>query len=436
MQKFALILLLSAGAAACTEESPTRPATPGESGNAAVNKSKLMVLSCEASRSKLTVTCNEPQVAGNTKGTDKGPVADIVYGGQNLYVKVTSSNPAYNSGTGQFTFDITVKNLIDQPIGTTDGTNPDPSGVRVFFSSGPTVTSGTGVASVVPDGFATFTAPGQAYYQYSGILAKDATSAPKTWTLLMPPTVDTFAFILFISSPVQYPDGYIEINGQLPGANFGNLAPGASTALTGVVQDQLSQPIPGADPIVWGTTNATIATVDASGNVTAHNSGAVVITAASMGLNGSIAINVTGGTVTWTGAVSTDWADGGNWSSAAKPGLADVAVIPTGVPNFPVLTASEQAGGIQVADLATLNLVGFNLTLTSLASTGQTAGSGVLGTSGTLFLAGGGTVEGRFTLVNVTGSYTTSNTLTLIGTLQIDSGLLQTDVNLIQIDAQ
>ena len=433
MKRIAAALILSAAAVACTNEAPTRPATPGESGNPAVDpKAKLMVLSCEASRSKLTVTCHEPQLARNATG----PVSDIIYGGQNVYVKVTSSNPAYNSGTGHFTFDITVTNLIDQPIGTLDGVNPSAPGVRVFFGSGPTVTSGTGTASVLPDGFATFTAPAQPYYEYPGVLPKGATTAPKTWTLVMPSTVDTFAFILFISSPVQYPDGYIEINGQLPGANFGNLAPGASTALVGVVDNPLSQPIPGADPIVWGISDPTIATIDPSGNVTAIKSGTVVATATSMGLNGSIVIHVTGTSVTWTGAVSTDWENPGNWASGFKPAPGDTAVIPTGVPNYPVLTVSESAGAIQVADLATLNLGAFDLTLVSLASTGQTAGSGVLGTTGVLVLSGTGSIEGRFTLIRVTGSYTTSNTVTAVGTLSIDSGLLQTDLNLIEVDAQ
>src|SRR5690349_9437275 len=147
MKRIAAALLLSATAIACTEEGPTRPAKPGEGGNTSVDaKTRLMVLSCDGSRSKLTVSCHEPQLARN----QKGPAADIIYGGQNTYVKVTSSNPAYNSGTGQFTFDITVTNLIDQPIGTIDGANPAPGGVRVFFGSGPTVTSGTGIASVLP----------------------------------------------------------------------------------------------------------------------------------------------------------------------------------------------------------------------------------------------------------------------------------------------
>src|SRR5215212_3157362 len=150
MKRTALVLLLSAAAFACTDESPTRPAKPGEVEKPAVDpSSQLMILSCEASKSKLTVTCAAPQLAGNKTGL--GPVADIIYGGQNTFVTVTSTNVAYDGGTGRFTFDVTIKNLLQQPIGTTDGATLSPTGVRVFFGSGPTVTSGTGVATTLPD---------------------------------------------------------------------------------------------------------------------------------------------------------------------------------------------------------------------------------------------------------------------------------------------
>ena len=188
---------------------------------------------------------------------------------------------------------------------------------------------------------------------------------------------NTFDFILFISSPVQYPLGYIEINGQLPGASFGNLHPGAPTGLAAEVNNQLSVPIPGA-VVTWGVSDPSLATIDQSGNLTGIRSGTVVVTATSMGLNGSIVVSVTGTTRNWTGAVSADWENLGNWGGGIKPSNVDTATIPLGVPNYPVLTVNETAGGITVADLASLNLASFDLTLTSLASTGQTAGSGVL----------------------------------------------------------
>jgi len=432
MRKFAMILLLSAAATACTDESPTRPAESTEKPSIDPS-SQFVVLTCTASKSKLTVTCAAPELGANkSKG---GPVADIIYGGQNTFVTVTSSNVAYNNLTGRFTFDVTIKNLLQQPIGTTDHINPAPTGVRVFFGSGPTVTGGSGIAAPVPDGFGTFTAGGQPFYQYDGILVTNATSAPKTWTIIIAPTVDTFSFILFISAPVEFPAGYVEINGQLPGASFGNLHPGVSTALTGVVKNQLGIVIPGA-VITWGTTDANQASVDASGNVTGVRYGNPAITATSMGLNGSMLFDITGTARNWTGAVSSNWETGGNWAGGCTPALVDTANIPVAVPNFPALTVAAAIGGITVADLATLNLGGFDMTLTSLAATGQTAGSGVLGTTGTLILSGNSTVIGRYSLLNVTGSYNTTGAVSAVAPLNVTAGLLQTDLNLIQIDAQ
>jgi hypothetical protein len=431
MQKFALILLLSAAAVACTEESPTPSAKTVQPEEPSTQpRAQISVLTCVASKSKLTVTCSEPQLG---QGSSKGPVADIIYGGQNTYVKVTTSNVAYNSGTGRFTFDVTVKNLLQQPIGTTDGISPDPTGVRVFFASGPTVTGGSGLIAPVPDGFATFTAAAQAFYQYDGILVTNATSGAKTWMFIIAPTVDTFEFILFISSPVQYPDGYVEINGELPGYYFGDLHPGVTTALTGVVKNHLGVVIPGA-VITWGTTDPNQITVDASGNATGVRFGTPFVTATSMGLNGSIQFSVTGTGRTWTGAVSTNWETGGNWAGGYTPALADTAIIPTGVPNFPALTAIVSIAGVNVADLATLSLGAFDMTLSSIAYTGQTAPGGVLGTTGVLALNGTSTLHGRFPLTKVVGTYNADGNTHMTGTLQIDSGLLQTDLFTIDID--
>jgi hypothetical protein len=402
LRKSVVSLLVATSAIACTESNPTVPSkTDGK--NASDRSTQLVVLSCEASRSKLSVTCGAPQLGGVKKGK---VAADIIYGGQNTYVTVTSTNVAYNSGTGRFTFDVNLKNLLQQPIGTTDGTTLAPTGVRVFFGQGPTVTGGFGVAAVLPDGFGTFTTPGQSYYQYDEVLAYNATSSTRGWTIIISPTVDTFTFLLLISAPVQFPSGYIEINGQLPGASAGLLHPGSTSPLTAVVKNQLGIVQVGA-VVTWGTTDPNQASVDGSGVVTGVRYGTPFITATSGGLNGSISFNVTGTVRNWAGTVSPDWENGSNWTGGYTPALVDTASIPTGVPNFPALTTAVSIGGISVADAATLSLGAFDMTLSKSATTGQGSG-GVNGTTGTLVLAGttGTTLGGRFSLVKVTGDYT------------------------------
>ncbi|HET6765004.1 MAG TPA: hypothetical protein VFH27_15070, partial [Longimicrobiaceae bacterium] len=137
-------LVAAIAAASCTDRPqttepavPGAPGTPGAPGVAV----PLVALDCTGSLQNRTVSCGTQASAGDAHGS-------LLLGSQNVYVKLTSSNVAYNSGTGQFTFDVTVQNLIPQPLGTTDGTTLDPAGVRVFFNAGPTVTTGTGTAAV------------------------------------------------------------------------------------------------------------------------------------------------------------------------------------------------------------------------------------------------------------------------------------------------
>jgi len=112
---------------------------------------------------------------------------------------------SYNSGTGIYQFDVTVQNLMNEAIGTPDGTVADPDGIQVFFASGPTVTSGSGSMAVAnADGTGTFTGTNQSYFAYHDILAKDAVSPFKTWQLQVTGSVSTFTFTLYIETDVQY----------------------------------------------------------------------------------------------------------------------------------------------------------------------------------------------------------------------------------------
>ncbi|HEX6041944.1 lamin tail domain-containing protein [Longimicrobium sp.] len=145
------------------------------------------------------------QVSCRPAGARTGAASPIIIGGQNTYVKLTSSNVSYDSISEIFQFDVTVQNLLNEGLGTPDGVTTDPQGIRVFFHSGPTVTSGTGVASVYnADGYDTFTASSQPYFTYAEILDKNEVSAAKTWQLLIPRTAATFAFQLYVESDVQY----------------------------------------------------------------------------------------------------------------------------------------------------------------------------------------------------------------------------------------
>jgi hypothetical protein len=377
----------------------------------------VAVLDCTASARDLTVQCR-PEGA-----PEGGASENLVVGGQGVYVLLTGTNTAYNSGTGQFTFDVTVKNLIQQPLGTGDGTTLDPAGVRVFFHSGPSVTAGTGTASVIPDGFADFTATGQPYYQYNQILAQNQTSSVRTWTLVMPPSVISVSFKLYVSAAVEYPNGYITLDGLLPDASGGSLHPDSSRTVTAVVRSAVGAPIPGA-PVTFGTTDANCAAVSPTGVVTGVLAGTCSVTATSGALVGSLVLNVTGARRTWNGSVSTDWSTGGNWNGGHVPAAVDSAVIPTGVPNLPALSAPVSIGGVQVDDGATLTLGAFDLTASQDVAAGSAGGSGILGGgAGALVLTGTGkTVAGRVPSLRVLGTYTLAGPLFVVAPETIEAG--------------
>jgi len=128
---------------------------------------------------------------------------DII-GGQNTFVKLTSSNVAYDPCTQIFEFDVTVQNLLNEAIGTPDGTLADTAGVRVFFNQTPTATSGSGTITISnADGTGTFIGANQPYYKYAGALAHNEVSASKHWQFNVPSSVATFEFTVYVAATAQ-----------------------------------------------------------------------------------------------------------------------------------------------------------------------------------------------------------------------------------------
>jgi hypothetical protein len=271
--------------AACGDREPLTPPAPLPTGPS------LPVLAgslqCTASIRAKTVECGAGTLPSDARGY-------IIVGGQGSYVQLTSSNVAYDGGTHVFSFDVTVQNLIPQPMGTTNGTTPDGSGVRVIFASGPTVNSGTGSASVAsPDGTGSFTGAGQPYYTYAGtqllgadaILTQNETSSARTWTLNVDPTVGTFSFTLYVVAEVPHPNGYVDVT---PGAP--NVLAGSTTGLAATVRSAVGNPVAGS--VTWGTSDNAVATVDGSGTVTGVAPGTVTITATSGARSGTATVAV------------------------------------------------------------------------------------------------------------------------------------------------
>jgi hypothetical protein len=158
----------------------------------------LLALTCTASIARSSVSCESAPNAGGTTASRN------IIGGQNTFVKMTSSNVSYDPCTALFEFDVTVQNLLNEALGSPDGVLADTSGVRVFFQDQPVATAGNGTITIPsPDGVGTFTASNQPYYKYNQILAHNATSSAKRWQLHVPATVTAFSFTVYVSATVQ-----------------------------------------------------------------------------------------------------------------------------------------------------------------------------------------------------------------------------------------
>ncbi|HUQ47640.1 MAG TPA: lamin tail domain-containing protein [Gemmatimonadaceae bacterium] len=180
--------------AACVDTNAPLPSAQVSS------KKSLTELVCKASIATRSVSCEPASRVAAPVGSN----AEILTG-QNTYVRLTSSNVFYDSGTQIFQFDVTVQNLSNEAIGTPDGVVADPQGIQVFFAGGPTVTGGSGTISVAnADGVGSFTGASQPYFAYHQILPTNAVSDSKTWQLSIPPTATTFTFGLLIETDIQY----------------------------------------------------------------------------------------------------------------------------------------------------------------------------------------------------------------------------------------
>ena len=284
--RVACVAFAAALLGACSERPVASPAEPEEPGVPVLVEAQA-ALNCTVSVRSRTVSCSTPKPELPTTGNG------LLVGGQGVFVQLTSDNITYDEGTGAFEFDVAVRNLIAQAMGTSDGVTATAEGVRVVFDQTPHATSGSGDITVTADGTGTFTAADQPYFQYSddklgadGILSPNETSSAKRWQFTIPNTVSTFGFRVLVSTDVRYPEGYVQLS-----TSADTLLAGAQTALTGTVVTAVGTLVDGAT-IAWGTSDPSVATVDANGSITALAPGIATITATSGPRTGSASIAV------------------------------------------------------------------------------------------------------------------------------------------------
>ncbi|HEX2203345.1 MAG TPA: hypothetical protein VHG91_08605 [Longimicrobium sp.] len=448
-------------AAACTDRSqpagPTGPDGEGPGTGPGDPPVTIRTLACTGDVRTRRVSCDEQQPStGEAAG-------DIILGHQDDVVKLASSNVNYDAGTTAFTFEVTVRNLIPQPLGTTDGTTLSPNGVKVVFVEDPhpTPSGGSGTITVVPDGSATFPDlaevdrpsrfPGSSttprpYYQYNSVLDQFEVSPPKTWQFNIPNTVTTFEFVVVVLTPVPFPRGYVDI----VGTNFVRSA--NNRQLTGIVRDSVGRAMPStpARAITWATTTPTLASVNSSGLVHGLRAGAAEITGDAqihpgVPVTGSFDITVRPIRRYWTGAAgTTDWFDGNNWAAATKtdsivPVATDTAVVADTITppaaNYPVLTANADIGGVEV-EKESINLAAFNLTASGDVFTDLIDNAEITSSSGRLNLTGiGRTIRGRVTRTQVEGTYSLNGNLNVRAPLTVLRGRLTNQSFRVQVQS-
>jgi|GEM_PF-4046687 len=118
----------------------------------------------------------------------------------------------------------------------------------------------------------------------------------------------------------------------------------------------------------------------------------------------------------WTGALSTDWFNPGNWSPPFVPMLGIEAIIPSGCPNYPVIiVGAAEANSIFIYNGASVTLNSGNLNFATNIITG-------LGTSGALTLNGGILTGANIAVYNGAVFTVNGGTHNLSGNVYIGNG--------------
>lgn len=183
-----LVLLL--GLTAC---SPDRAVGP----TAGAGRARGLLLECRADAAAETLACAQPSGPAGAPGTG-------TFGDQGVNIAMQSKRVRYDGGTGIFSADISVENLMGGPIGTPDGTTVS-TGVYVFVVSGPNAYPGGTVTVDNADGDSAFTASNQPYFHYPVLLAPGAQSAERSWQFkfIGPATSFTFSVLVSAETPAQ-----------------------------------------------------------------------------------------------------------------------------------------------------------------------------------------------------------------------------------------
>jgi hypothetical protein len=139
----------------------------------------------------------------NSAGAGRVKASDVILGKQTVNVELNLSSPAFDSTTRIFSLNVSITNLLAQPIGTTDGTTTDSNAVRAFFSSGPFASGGSGIVTVAnASGVGVFQNDTVPFFQYTPFIPPAATSAIENWQFQFAPGVTGVNFSVEVDADV------------------------------------------------------------------------------------------------------------------------------------------------------------------------------------------------------------------------------------------
>jgi hypothetical protein len=285
-QSWPLFAACLAALSACSDQ-PTVPIA------APVLVTSAVRLHCNADVRARTLACgSDEKLAGSVSAAMSpsslaGGVSRSThfFGGQGVYVNLTSSNVSYAAQV--FAFDVTVQNVTGVPFAILNSCCRRPLGVRVFINSGPVATVGSGAITVQnATGISTFTGTNQPYFQYGGeiggveqpelgpdgVLRSLEVSSVKNWQFFVPASVTSFSFDAYVYTETPT-NAAVTVAPQVTSISPATLVPGASATITGTNFDPSfaanTVTIGGrAAPVTGGTATTLTVTVPcvASGN--------------------------------------------------------------------------------------------------------------------------------------------------------------------------
>jgi hypothetical protein len=309
--------------------------------------SGTVAATCQVTVATRLLTCISESEASQASAAAGGASRDRIIGGQDVYIKLASSNASYDGGTQVLSMDVTVQNLSASAIGTTDGSTVN-GGVMVFFNVLPTTTGGTGTVTIANQtGTGTFMASNQPYFLYNQVLQPMEVSGVSTWQFNLPVTVSSFTFQVYVDAKMA-DEGSTLMAHTWTGAISSAWSTPGNWAEGIVPDDTMAVRIPALASLTSGVTpvlagNAAVRTLRVGTGSTVSLGGATLTVLANVDATGS----VTGGTIKMTG------------TGAKISGTVDALVV-TG--STSLQGATKTTGALAVSD-GTLTVSGQTLTV-------------------------------------------------------------------------